>query len=106
MADVATTKLLENDKVIVWEMLLEPGERTGVHTHEHGYIIQVIEGSTLRATDENDENPIDLDLATDETYWVDVKDGEVILGEARAPATHDAENIGTGRYREILVEIK
>ncbi len=106
MTEVATTKLLENDKVIVWEMVLEPGESTGVHTHEHGYVIQVIEGSTLRATGENGENPIDLNLATDETYWVDVKDGEVILGDARAPATHDAKNIGAGRYREILVEIK
>ena len=26
MADVATTKLLENDKIIVWELVLEPGE--------------------------------------------------------------------------------
>ena len=51
MADVATSKLLENDKVTVWEMVLEPGESTGVHTHEHSYIIQVLEGSTLEATD-------------------------------------------------------
>ena len=28
MAAVATTKLFENDRVIVWEMVLEPGEST------------------------------------------------------------------------------
>ena len=31
MADVGTTKLFENEKVVVWEMVLEPGEKTGVH---------------------------------------------------------------------------
>jgi hypothetical protein len=106
MAGVGTSKLLENDRVIVWEMVLEPGESTGVHTHEHGYIIQVMEGSILQATDAQGENPIDLDFATNDTYWVDVKDGEVILGDTRASATHDAKNIGPNRYRELLVEIK
>ena len=33
MAEVATTKLLENDKVIVWDLQLQPGESTGVHRH-------------------------------------------------------------------------
>ncbi len=106
MGEVATTKLLENDRVILWEMVLEPGERTGVHTHHHNYIIQVLEGSQLRATDANGEGAIDLDFRTDDTYWVEVKDDKVVFGSASAPATHDAQNIGSGRYRELLIEIK
>ena len=47
MADVATTKLFENDRVIVWEMVLEPGESTGVHTHQRDYFFHVLEGSTV-----------------------------------------------------------
>lgn len=106
MAEVATTKLLENDKVIVWEMVLEPGESSGLHTHEHSYIIQVIEGSMLRASGVDGEDYGGIDFKTDETYWVDVEDGEVIVGDLRAPATHDATNIGATRYRELLVEVK
>lgn len=106
MVDVATKKLLENDKVIVWEMLLEPGESTGVHTHQYSYLIQVLEGADLRATDKNGENPVDFRFKTDDTYWVTVEDGEVVLGSERLSATHNAQNIGTTRYREILVELK
>ncbi len=106
MSEVATKKLLENDKVIVWEMVLEPGESTGLHTHEHDYIIQVIDGSTLCATDQSGGNPTDIEFLTDATLWLDVRDGEVALGDLRYSATHDAKNIGNARYREILVEIK
>jgi beta-alanine degradation protein BauB len=106
MADVATTKLMENDKVIVWEMLLEPGESTGMHTHEHSYIIQVLEGAMLSATSEASSEESEFELTTDSTYWVDVRDGVAILDGVSIPARHDAKNIGDTRYREILVEIK
>ena len=106
MADVATRKLLENEKVAVWEMVLEPGESTGVHTHEHSYIIQVLESSTLEATDAEGNSAGLLELNEGETYWVPVENGEVVLGDLRAPATHNAKNVGANRYREILVEVK
>ena len=106
MADIATTKLFENDRVIVWEMLLQPGENTGVHTHEHDYVIHVIEGSTLNATDAKGVSAGDFELETGSTAWVSVKGDEVIMGDIRAPATHDATNVGSNRYREILVELK
>lgn len=106
MADVATKKLLENDKVIVWELLLEPGESTGVHTHEHDYIVYVIEGTTLRATDGDGKNPTEVPLKADDTFYFKVKDGAATSGDLQTTTTHDAKNIGTGRYREIMVEIK
>ena len=106
MTQVATRILLENDKVIVWELVLEPGERTGVHTHEHDYIVHVTEGSTLRATDGNGDNPTDVPLKADDTYYFSVADGIATSGDLQTTATHDAENVGTSRYREIMVEIK
>lgn len=106
MAEVATTKLLENDKVIVWEMVLEPGESTGVHTHKHSYIIQVIDGSVLQATDGAGQNPVDIDFVSGATHWVEARGDELFAGDIRVPATHNAKNIGENRYREILVEIK
>ena len=47
MADIATKKILENDKIVVWEMTLEPGEATGVHIHTRSYMLYVIEGSKV-----------------------------------------------------------
>ena len=106
MADVATTKLLENDKVIVWELILEPGESTGVHTHELDYIVHVIEGSTLLATDGDGANPNQVPLENDATYYFSVSNGIATSGELQTTATHDAKNVGSGRYKEIMVEIK
>lgn len=106
MADVATTKLFENDRVIVWEMLLEPGESTGIHTHKHEYLVHVLEGSTLSTSDESGTPTGDFEFETGSTNWISIEDDEVVLGDLRVPVTHDATNIGKSRYREILVEFK
>ncbi|MBI1181757.1 MAG: hypothetical protein GC201_14490 [Alphaproteobacteria bacterium] len=107
MADVATRKLLENDEVIVWELLLEPGETTGAHTHEHDYIIHVIEGSTLLALDGGGNRLAEVKLSDGETHHFKVRDGvATAAGGLATPATHEARNIGPGRYREVMVEIK
>jgi mannose-6-phosphate isomerase-like protein (cupin superfamily) len=106
MADVGNRKLFENDRVIVWELLLEPGESAGLHTHLNDYFFQVLEGSTLRTVDERGNALGDFDFETDSTVWIGVEGDEVVLGEVRAPATHDAVNVGSTRYREILVELK
>jgi hypothetical protein len=106
MAEVASKRLLENDKVIVWELLLEPGESTGVHCHELDYIVHVIEGSTLLATDGGGGSPAEVALEADDTFYFSVSDGIATAGGLQTTATHDAKNVGTGRYREIMVEIK
>ena len=106
MSEVATTKLFENDRVIVWEMVLEPGERTGVHTHKRDYFFQVLEGSTLRTVDENGQSLGDFDFKSGSTNWLDIDGDELVYGKLRVPAKHDAENVGKQRYREILVELK
>ncbi len=106
MADVATKKLLENDKIIVWELSLEPGESTGVHTHEYDYMVHVIDGATLHATDGNGENPADVPLKDDDTFYFEVSGGIATSGGLQTTVTHDAKNIGPGRYREIMVEVK
>ena len=106
MTEVATKKLLENDRVIVWELLLQPGEETGMHTHEHDYIVHVIEGSTLRATDPQDSPPKDIPLAAGDTFYFRVADGVALAGDLETSTTHNAENVGPGVYREIMVEVK
>ena len=106
MTEVATRKLLENDKVIVWELVLEPGESTGVHRHELRYMVPVIEGSTLRATDGDGGHQVDVTLQPNDTHFFEISDGVATSGGLSTPAIHDAMNVGTGRYREIMVELK
>ncbi len=106
MAEVATTKLFENEKVIIWEMVLEPGQSTGVHTHSNDYLIYAIEGSTIEAIDKDGNVLGQPEITTGSVMYLNIEGDELVAGEARFPSTHDAKNVGTDRYREILVEIK
>src|SRR3989442_11782887 len=36
MSEIASKKIFENDKIAVWELVLEPGKSTGIHTHLQG----------------------------------------------------------------------
>ncbi len=106
MSGVGTNKVFENDRVIVWEMTLEPGESTGQHTHEHDYFFQVIAGSTLETIASSGASLGGFEFATGSTHFLTRDGDELIYGNARVPATHDAKNVGSGRYHEILVELK
>lgn len=106
MAEVANKKLFENEKVIVWEMSLEPGESTGVHTHQHEYFFQVLEGSTLDTISTSGESLGEFEFAAGSTNYLELDGDELVFEDIRVPATHDAKNVGTARYSEILVELK
>ena len=106
MADVATTKILENDKIVVWEMILDPGEATGVHTHTRSYMLYVIEGSRVDTIDTEGNSLGAVDADAGHTVYFELQGDQLLLGGKRFPATHDAKNIGNTRYREVLVEFK
>ena len=106
MADIATNKIFENDKIAVWEMVLEPGESTGLHTHSHDFVFYVIEGSTGELTDKDGNVLASLELKAGDTMSFRLQGEELVAGELRVPATHSVRNIGTTRFREILVETK
>ena len=111
MAGVGTEKLFENDKVIVWNFVLAPGEETPVHTHEHAYMWYAIEGAPLQIYDKDGKDLGVLEVPTGAVYSLKYDEGflEVLseLGkEVRVPATHKARNTGSKTYRELLVEYK
>lgn len=106
MAGVGTRKLLENENISVWELVLEPGQETGLHTHEHDYVFHVIEPSTLEATDVDGKLIGHLEAEPGHTVFLRVDGDELVSGERRLPSTHSAKNVGRKRYREVLVEIK
>jgi beta-alanine degradation protein BauB len=109
MAGVGTTKVFENEKIIVWEFVLEAGDTTPVHTHEHDYIFYVLDGAPLQVFDRTGQDLGTLDASTGSVFVLRME-GDELVGvhdpSVRVPATHAAKNTGSTRYREILVETK
>jgi hypothetical protein len=111
MAGVGTEKVFENDKVIVWNFTLAPGEETPMHTHEHSYMWYAISGAPLQVFDEKGKDLGTLEVPTGAIYSLKLENGVLeVLSEPgkgmRVPARHKARNAGSTPYREVLVEYK
>lgn len=111
MAGVGTEKVFENDKVIVWNFELAPGEETPLHTHEHSYMWYAISGAPLQVLDENEKDLGTMEVPTGAIVSLKLDNGELeVLSEpgrgTRVPARHKARNAGSTPYREVLIEYK
>lgn len=94
--DLGTTLWFENERIRVWEVLLQPGERGPFHSHTTNYFWTVVEGSR------------GLQRFADGTYVVrDYEVGETKFLEHTAdqPLIHDLENVGGGVLRFVTVEL-
>lgn len=109
IGEVGTTKVFENEKIIVWEFVLEPGETTPVHTHKHDYVFYVLDGAPLEVFSAAGEALGTFDAVTGSVFPLKIDGDELVSADDkghRVPATHAARNAGSTRYREILVESK
>ena len=91
--NVGTRLLLENDRVKIWEMVLEPGEASDLHQHTLDYCLCIVAGSS-----------VDADPPGRESFRVAVKPGEVFYvprGGAERAVNRSGE-----RFSEIIVELK
>jgi len=106
---VATKKIYEDARVIVWELFLEPGETIDLHTHQNDYVFYVFEGGLIHAFDAEDRHTATLDLSAGDSVAFRCDGDQLVPVNSEAPpipATHWARNAGETRYREILVEMK
>ena len=99
--DIATKLLMENDRVRIWEMRLEPGERSSLHRHDHDYLMIQISGDKMAADFEPDSGGPWGDLGRVEG---DISPGNVIWAERGGIET--AVNMGDQPFHEIVVELK
>jgi hypothetical protein len=106
MADIATKKIFENETTAVWELVLEPGQISGLHTHSNSYVFYVLEGATVEVTDKEGKSCGALTMEPGFTLFFKLEGKELVAGDFRIPLTHSARNIGATRFREILVETK
>jgi hypothetical protein len=94
--ELGTSVWFENDRIRVWEVLLEPGERGAFHSHTTNYFWTVVEGSR------------GLQRFADGTLVV----RDYLMGETKylehSPETaliHDLENVGDSTLRFVTVEL-
>lgn len=93
---VGSRVLFENDRVRVWEVRLEPGERGAFHLHDGPYFWTVVDGG------------IGLQRSKDGTYKVrDYREGDTSFQDnsPRDTMIHDFENAGDSRIRFVTVEL-
>ena len=93
---VGTKLLFENERVRVWDLRLAPGESTGRHRHTNDYLYVVIGDGKLQALDEEGN----------ERSNVEMKDGDVRFRTIEDEDVHEAVNVGTTPWRNIIVELK
>jgi len=109
MGNVGTIKVFEDDRVAIWELVMEPGESTPIHTHAHDYVFYILEGATIEVFDAGGAFLYTFESKAGDAFAFKCVDGELVSADGkglRTPVTHSARNAGTTRFREILVETK
>ena len=103
--DIGTRVLFENDRVRVWELRLEPGERSDLHRHENDYLMIQLEGDRIAAEFEPDsEDSFGGRDLPGRRIDADVVPLSVVWGGRGGVET--AINPGAETFRELIVELK
>ncbi|MDQ1468309.1 MAG: hypothetical protein QOH10_2724 [Actinomycetota bacterium] len=99
LGDVGTRLVWENDRVRIWEMVLEPGDRSAVHEHTLDYVLIPLAGDRIG---------VEVEPDTAGRYR-ESGDFPVPIGKAQfieRGGVETAVNTGTETYREVLIELK
>ena len=94
--DVGTRLWLENDRIRVWEVRLQPGERGPFHAHTRRYFWTVVDAGIGR------QRTADGTMITREYHVGDTNYSEHSPDE---PLIHDFENVGESQIRFVTVEL-
>ena len=93
LGDIASVVLFENEKVKIWNLIVEPGEASEWHFHEREYVTVVVEGAGLRV--EFEDGTIE-----ERTYNP---------GNWRYHGKHQVHRVVNNtdqRYKNVLIELK
>lgn len=99
LGGVGTKVLMENDRVRIWEMRLDPGQDSAVHRHDLDYILVQVSGDRIAGVPEPDSQG-----EYNEYIEADVVPGNALyIGRG---GVETARNVGDRQYYEILIELK
>ncbi len=93
LADVGQEVLLENDRVRIWHITLQPGETQPLHHHGLPYVVVAVQGA---------RNVIHTQAG--ERIEADEETGGVVFREPGA--THTLTNDGDTVYVARIIELK
>ena len=109
MSGLGSSKVFEDDRVIVWHFDLPPGERTERHTHHRDFVVRVLSGATLEVHGPEDELLYTVERQPGDAVSFRV-DGDQVLSDhpdsGPVPATHSVRNVGSTTFREVIIEFK
>ncbi len=109
-SSVGTKKLWEDEGSVLWEMVVEPGERLPPHEHMYDYSFHVIKGSRLAVFSGADGSHMfsfDAPLGDTKTFKRRGDKMYDVSGKlAPFDAVHGVQNIGNSTYHELLFETK
>jgi hypothetical protein len=94
-APIGSGVLFENDRVRVWDLTCEPGERIPFHGHRTTYFFTCVAGGRM-INRFPDGNQVTVEMADGDTWFTEIGD---------EPEVHDLENVGTTRVRFVTVEL-
>ncbi len=93
LGDIATKVVFENDRVKIWNLIVEPGQASDWHLHPRDYVTIVVEGGGLT---------VEFDDGT-------VEEGQPEIGSWKYHDTHIIHRVvnNTGKtFKNVLVELK
>ena len=93
--NIGTELLFENDRIRVWQMVLQPGEESPLHRHEGDYVFIYTTPSRITAFREGQE-----------AVTTEHDDGFVQYTSVGSGIVHKIRNSGPEVHRQILVEFK
>ena len=94
LGHIATRLLFENERVKIWNLILEPGEAQAWHWHERDYVTVAFEGGDLTAEFEDSSTSV---LPFEGRRWR-------YFGEPHR--VHRVINHSVNRFRNVLIELK
>lgn len=89
--------LFEDDRVRIWDLVLEPGEASDLHRHDHDYYLVIFEGDYVAGVAPEDSGV--------ESFVGIVPPAGNTVAIPKG-ATEWAFNVGEKTYREVIVELK
>lgn len=95
--DVGTALWFENDRVQVWDLALQPGERAGFHAHTRDYFWTITDASRLLQRFDDGTSRV-ADTTVGQTNFLEYAAGERTV--------HDLENVGDAFFRCVTVVLK
>lgn len=94
--DIGSSVLFENDRVRVWEVRLQPGERGAFHLHDRNYFWTVVDGGIGKQRSPDGTYKLRRYNTGDTSFQDNTPDDSMI---------HDFENAGDAEIRFITVEL-